>query len=103
MKKLLAVTLLLAAATNACAEWKSLGKAANGVYYSYDTAKVTRTAKSVKVLTRLEKGGVQSKTTQMELQCTASKYRILQPKDEWRTIVPGSMIETLKTQLCAPR
>jgi len=103
MMKLLAITLLLAAATNACAEWKSLGKAANGVYYSYDTARVTKTAKSVKVWTRLEKGGVQSKPTQMELQCATSKYRLLKPKDEWSAIEPGSMIETLKMELCAPR
>ena len=103
MKKLLAMTLLLASATNACAEWKSLGKASNGVYYSYDTAKVSKTAKSVKVWTRLEKGGVKSKPTHLELQCATSKYRLLNPTDEWSTIEPGSMIEMLKMELCAPR
>jgi hypothetical protein len=103
MRKILAMTLLLAFATNACAEWKSIGKASNGVYYSYDTAKVIKTAKSVKVRTRLEKAGVQSKPTQMEIQCAKSKYRLLNPTDEWSTIEPGSMIEMLKTELCAPR
>ncbi len=101
MKQILLMTLLFASVTTyAHAEWKSIGQGSTDVSYYYDTKRITKSRKTVKLWTRVAKDGVTSPPSHMEINCADSTYRLLDTKDDWGRIAPRTMIDILKNKLC---
>ena len=101
MKQILLITLLFASVTTyARAEWKNIGISSTDVLYYYDTSRIIKSSKTVKLWTRLAKDGVTSPPSHMEINCVDSTYRLLDTKDDWSKIVPRTMIDLLKNKCC---
>ena len=101
MKQILLITLLLASVTTyARAEWKSIGEGSTAVSYYYDTKRISKSGKTVKLWTRVAKDGITSPPSHMEINCVDSTYRLLDIKDDWGKIAPRTMIEILKNKFC---
>ena len=101
MKQILLITLLLASVTTyARAEWKSIGEGSTAVSYYYDTKRISKSGKTVKLWTRVAKDGVNSPPSHIEINCVDSTYRLLDIKDDWGKIAPRTMIEILKNKFC---